>query len=228
MTSLILGNIIGATKFVSLLYWNATDIWSISFFPKLPPPNLGYTLSIPVGLLAYPFTFLATDLICEIYGKSRAQILVWIGLLMNILMLLIMYLGHVLPNSQGISGGEAIFEQVYDYMIVVTMASMIAYFITQFIDVWLFHFWKNLTKGKHLWLRNNGSTLISQLVDSIIIISILYVSDGLGIKINSISALAILIINSYVFKFIFSLLDTPLFYFFAKRFKNYSSDRSMY
>ncbi len=162
ITALVLGNIIGTTKFVTV-----------------------FGLTVPAGVLAYPFTFLATDLICELYGKARAQTLVWTGFAMNFFMLGLMTLGHLAPDASGISGATSTFESVYKFMVGNVLASMFAYLVAQSVDVHLFHFWKRLTKGKHLWLRNNLSTTVSQLVD---------------------------IYYSYLFKFFFALFDTPLFY----------------
>lgn len=189
LTALVLGNIIGTTKFVNI-----------------------FGLIVPVGVLAYPFTFLATDLICELYGKKKAQTLVWIGFAMNIFLLMLMTLGHFLPDASGVSGAASTFEDVYRFMVGNVIASMIAYLVAQTIDVHLFHFWKRLTKGRHLWLRNNLSTTASQLVDTIAILSILYLANNLGPDVNSISMLIQLIFASYLFKFFFALFDTPLFY----------------
>jgi uncharacterized integral membrane protein (TIGR00697 family) len=189
ITALVLGNIIGTTKFVII-----------------------FGLTVPAGVLAYPFTFLATDLICELYGKKRAQTLVWNGFIMNGFMLGLMTLGHFLPDAAGISGATSTFERVYKFMIGNVIASMIAYLIAQFVDVQIFHFWKRLTKGKYLWLRNNGSTTFSQLIDTIAILSILYLADNLGSEIDSVSRLIQLIFASYLFKFFFALFDTPFFY----------------
>jgi len=189
MTSLVLGNIIGTTKFVNI-----------------------FGLIVPAGVLAYPFTFLATDLICELYGKKRAQTLVWVGFAMNFFMLGLMTLGHYLPDATGVSGAASTFENVYRFMIGNVIASMIAYLIAQSVDVHLFHFWKRLTKGKHLWLRNNASTIFSQLIDTVAILSILYWANNLGPEIDSVGRLTELIFASYLFKFFFALFDTPLFY----------------
>jgi uncharacterized integral membrane protein (TIGR00697 family) len=189
LTALVLGNIIGTTKFVNVL-----------------------GLTVPAGVLAYPFTFLATDLICELYGKKRAQTLVWIGFILNFFMLALMTLGHYLPDASGVSGAASTFEEVYEFMVGNVIASMVAYLVAQTVDVHLFHFWKRITKGKHLWLRNNASTTFSQLVDTTSILTILYLANNLGPDINTIGKLIILIINSYLFKFFFALFDTPLFY----------------
>ena len=190
LTSLVLANIIGTTKFVIV-----------------------FGLTVPAGVLAYPFTFLATDLICELYGKKRAQALVWVGFAMNFFMLGLMMLGHYLKDASGISGATSTFESVYEFMIGNVIASMIAYLIAQSVDVKLYHFWKNLTKGKHLWLRNNLSTVVSQLADTTAIMTILYMANNLGTSIQSIGDLVGLIFASYIFKVFVALFDTPLFYF---------------
>ncbi len=184
LTSLVLGNVIGTTKFVNV-----------------------FGLTVPAGVLAYPFTFLATDLICELYGKKRAQTLVWIGFFMNFFMLGLMTLGHYLQDAQGISGATSTFDSVYTFMVGNVIASMIAYLIAQSIDVRMFHFWKRLTKGKHLWLRNNGSTIVSQLVDTSAVL-VLLCGTGTIEWIRFWPLLA----NGFLFKVMVAFLDTPLFY----------------
>lgn len=189
LTSLTLGNVVGITKFV----------------------DLGWFV-IPAGLLAYPFTFLATDLISELYGRRRAQALVWVGFTMNFFMLFLMWLGHILPDASGVSGASATFDTVYEFMKPGVLASMVAYLVAQTVDVQLFDFWRKLTNGKHLWLRNNGSTMLSQIVDTVLISAILYSSGGLGTAIDSVDKLVPLMVSSYLFKLSFAALDTPLFY----------------
>lgn len=189
LTALTLGNIVGITKFVDL---------------KL--------FVIPAGLLAYPITFLATDLISELYGRRRAQTVVWIGFVMNFFMLFLMWLGHTLPDAAGVSGATSTFDTVYSFMKPNVLASMVAYLVAQSVDVQAFHFWKQLTKGKHLWLRNNASTMFSQVIDTLLILSILYASGGLGADIDSPGKLVSLMLSSYAFKFTFALFDTPFFY----------------
>jgi len=181
-------------------------------------------MSVPAGLLAYPVTFLVTDLISELYGRKKAQSVVWVGFFLNLYMLLMMSIGHWFPNTYGVSGGLNLFEGVYEFLIANTVSSMIAYLIAQSIDVRLFHYLKKLTKGKYLWIRNNGSTMFSQLIDSTTILSILYFSGNLGENVSTLAALGILIINSYLFKFFFALFDTPIFYFSVWYFKEYDED----
>lgn len=225
LTALVLGNVIGTTKFVTLFSMELPN-WLRSITPSIVRDESIYTMSVPVGVLAYPFTFLATDLISELFGRKKAQLVVWVGFFMNFFMLFLMSVGHWFPNTGGVSGGIQLFEGVYEFMVGNTIASMIAYLTAQTVDVRLFHFWKNLTGGKHLWLRNNASTMFSQLVDSTAILSILYLAGNLGDNVNSIATLIILIINSYLFKFFFALFDTPLFYLGVKFLKHYDEDPS--
>lgn len=227
LTSLVLGNVIGTTKFVTIFSMELPR-WLEAITPEMVQDSGIYTMSVPVGVIAYPFTFLATDLISELYGRKKAQLVVWVGFAMNIFMLFLMSVNHWLPNTSGVSGGLNLFEGVYEFMIGNTIASMIAYLIAQTVDVRLFHFWKNLTKGKHLWLRNNASTTVSQLVDSTAILSILYMAGNLGDEVTTIGALLILIINSYLFKFFFALFDTPLFYLGVHYLRDFEEDPSEY
>tara|TARA_Y200000002_G_C22687653_1_gene666640 strand:- start:214 stop:948 length:735 start_codon:yes stop_codon:yes gene_type:complete len=224
LTSLVLGNVIGTTKFVTIFSLDLPS-WLQALTPELVRSGSNYTMSVPAGVVAYPFTFLATDLISELFGRKRAQMLVWVGFGMNVFMLLLMSINHWLPNSSGVSGGLDLFEGVYQFMVGNTIASMIAYLIAQSVDVRLYHFWKRLTKGKHLWLRNNASTTVSQLVDSTAIITILYLAGNLGDAINNVGAVIILILNSYLFKFFFALFDTPLMYLGVRLLKNYDEDK---
>jgi uncharacterized integral membrane protein (TIGR00697 family) len=225
LTSLVLGNVIGTTKFVTIFSVELSS-WMQSVVPELIRDDGIYTMSVPVGVIAYPFTFLATDLISELYGRKKAQMVIWVGFAMNIFMLFLMSVNHWLPNTGGVSGGLQLFEGVYEFMIGNTIASMIAYLVAQTVDVRLFHFWKDLTGGKHLWLRNNASTTVSQLVDSTAILTILYVAGNLGQEVDTIGKLMILILNSYLFKFFFALFDTPLCYLGVKLFQDFEEDPS--
>jgi uncharacterized integral membrane protein (TIGR00697 family) len=223
LTSLVLGNVIGTTKFVTIFSLDLPN-WMQAITPELVRNGSIYTMSVPAGVIAYPFTFLATDLISELFGRKKAQLVVWVGFGMNFFMLLLMTINHWLPNAAGVSGGLDLFEGVYQFMVGNVLASMFAYLVAQSVDVRLYHFWKRKTKGQYLWLRNNASTTVSQLVDSTAILSILYFAGNLGEDINTVGALIILIINSYLFKFAFAIIDTPLMYLGVKLFKNFEED----
>jgi len=188
--------------------------------------NLGQ-LRIPfvvfVGVLPYPITFLCTDFISELYGKRRASQVVWVGFLLNLWVLLILWLGAKLPpevplGSDGLPPLEhpdRTFFQIRQWTSLATLASMIAYLSAQLVDVHVFHFLKRITKGKALWLRNNGSTLTSQMVDSLAVILITYFfSNAISITPGEtvLHGLLILILSNYVFKMTSALLDTLPFY----------------
>ena len=223
LTALVMGNIIGTTKFVTLMSITFPD-WALRFVPDLVRDGSTWSMVVPVGVIAFPATFLATDLIAELFGRKKAQLLVWVGFGMNVFLLAVMSLNHLLPDASGVSGGTGLFAGVYGFMVGNVIASMIAYLVAQTIDVRLFHFWKNTTKGKHLWLRNNASTMVSQLVDSTAILTILYLAGNLGDAVTGVGALVILIVNSYLFKFMAAALDTPLIYLGAWVFRNYNED----
>ena len=186
-----------------------------------------------VGVLPYPLTFLCTDFISELYGKKRATMVVWVGLLLNIWVLFIMWLGGILPPHPELTDGilpaigdpNRTFFQLRKWTFGATIASMIAYLTAQFVDVHVFHAIRKLTKGKKLWLRNNGSTLTSQMVDSVAVITVTYLwaSDAIMIKMgeNVVHGLIILILSNYVYKMVSALLDTIPFYIGVKHLSKY-------
>lgn len=215
--SLTMLNILGITKFISLDF--------TLFGSEIPFP-------IAVGVLAYPITFLCTDFISEIYGKKRANMVVWVGLILNLWVLFILWLGGVLPPEPVLNeAGEIvqnsngwIFYEVRTATFAATSASMIAYISAQFVDVHIFHYLKEITNGKYLWLRNNGSTLVSQLVDSTAVILIThYYADALPKNEagDITQPLLYFIMASYLFKALTALVDTIPFYIGVKYIKGY-------
>ena len=114
-----------------------------------------------------------------------------------------------LPDGSVVQGPTELFTLIYACTAGAVVASMAAYMAAQFCDVWLFHFWKRLTRGKHLWLRNNGSTLISQLVDSIAVISLTFGAAYLRGDVDA-STMGVLLLSNYAFKMLTALLDTAL------------------
>ncbi len=190
-------NIIGITRFIDLSF-------------TVPVLELKVPMVVAVGVLPYPVTFLCTDFICELYGRRRANQVVWVGLLLNLWVMGLLWLGGVLPGFP-----SPVFDNLRTLAFAAVAASMIAYAVAQFIDVRVFHFWKRVTKGRHLWLRNNGSTLVSQLVDTTAVILITHFYAGaLAIKPDEGLAgqLLVYIASGYVFKLIVALLDTAPFY----------------
>ncbi|MCF8380522.1 MAG: queuosine precursor transporter [Bacteroidales bacterium] len=177
-----------------------------------------------IGVLPYPITFLCTDFISELYGRRRANIVVWVGLALNIWVLFILWVGGVLPPQvellenglPALDDSNHTFFQIRKWTFGATAASMIAYMTAQFVDVHLFHSIRRLTKGKMLWLRNNGSTLTSQMIDSIAVVTITFFYAPSAITLTAggtvFHGLLILILSNYVFKMVSALLDTLPFY----------------
>jgi uncharacterized integral membrane protein (TIGR00697 family) len=201
-------NILGISRFVTIATWGDVAV------------------TVAVGVLPYPLTFLCTDLISELYGKERANQVVWVGLLLNLWVLFIVWLGGVLPGFEATdpttgelirdaAGRLPVFFEIRNLTFGAVTASMAAYLTAQFVDVYLFHFWKDLTNGKHLWLRNNGSTLLSQLVDTVSVVIITHFLAG-ALPIDDSQALGPQLVRfigyGYLFKLVAALLDTVPFY----------------
>ena len=181
-------------------------------------PFIGYyKFQQSVGLIAYPVTFLVTDIISEIYGKIKASQVVTSGLIASFFMLIIITISDALPMAAWSPVSSMTFNKVFGLSGVAVFASMAAYLFSQYIDIRLFHFWKKLTNGKHLWLRNNASTIFSQFIDTF---SVLFLLCSFGV-INW-EMFYILLINGFLFKVFFAAFDTPFFYlavyFFHKKF----------
>jgi len=186
-----------------------------------------------VGVLPYPITFLCTDFISELYGKKRATMVVWTGLILNIWVLFILWIGGALPPHPELGPDNLPYPDDFNrtfFMIRkltfgATIASMFAYLTAQFVDVQIFHFLKKATRGKALWLRNNGSTLISQMVDSVAVVSVtwFFAKDAINITYGETAfhAITILILSNYVFKMVSALLDTVPFYIGTKWLSKY-------
>lgn len=219
LSAMTLLNVIGITKFV-----------------QLGP------LAVAVGVLPYPITFLCTDLISELYGKSRANFLVTVGLFINGFILLVMTAGQYatsvdpanmppwqilqlaqpipLPSGDSLQGNVELFTVMYAMTSGAVTASMAAYITAQYCDVQLFHFWKRVTKGKHLWLRNNFSTLLSQLVDSVMVVTVTFGAVFLRGEM-AFQTLLVLVASNYGFKAAVALLDTIPLYILVARLRRY-------
>ena len=203
------------------------NVVGITRFIQLGP------LALAVGVLPYPLTFLCTDLISELYGKQRANFLVSVGLGLNLFILGVLTLGNLapavpaetmppwqvlqlaapvaLPNGETVSQEIGLYQLIYATTSGAVFASMLAYVAAQYCDVQLFHFWRRLTRGKHLWLRNNLSTLVSQLVDSIMVGSGTFGAVVLSGDM-ALNTLLVLVASNYGFKALAALIDTiPLY-----------------
>ena len=193
ITSLVVSNLI----FQKFFYWHPFEI--NIFGERL--------FELSVGILPYPITFLITDLISEIYGKKRANAIVTVGIFASIFSILIIYVANLVPAIDASPVNDELFTTVFGSTVIAVFASMLSYLFAQYVDIHIYHFWKQLTKGKMLWLRNNFSTFFSQFVDTFTIILLLCITNVL-----SWDQFAGLLISGFLFKVLVALIDTPFLY----------------
>ena len=187
ITSLVVSNLI----FQKFFYWYPLNL-----------KVLGNSLfELSVGILPYPITFLITDLISEIYGKKRANQVVITGIFASFFSMGILLIANEVPAIENSPIDDETFNQVFALSPIAALASMIAYLLAQFVDIRIYHFWKNLTQGKMLWLRNNFSTFSSQLIDTVLVVGLLSIFGVLEWKL-----FWGLVISGFLFKIIFAAI----------------------
>lgn len=198
IASLVVSNLI----FQKFFYW---DFFGI------------YRFEISVGILPYPITFLITDIISEVYGKKKANQVVTTGIFASVFSLMIVYVANNAPAIASSPVDDSLFTKVFGQTALAVLASMLAYLTAQYIDIYIFHFWKKVTKGKMLWVRNNFSTFTSQFVDTFAVLFLLC-----SFNILSWDLFPGLLISGFLFKVLIAFLDTPILYLavflFQKRF----------
>lgn len=218
--TLALLNVLGISRFIDLSF--------TVFGVELP-------MVVAVGVLPYPVTFMCTDLISELYGEKKARDMVWVGVLLNIWVVFLLWLGGVLPGFEPIdpvtglpqvdeAGRLPVFFEIRELAFGAVAASMLAYMVAQFCDVRLFHFWKRVTGGRHLWLRNNASTMVSQIVDSTAVILITHFYAR-ALPVNADEPiwpqLLVFIASGYVFKLLVAAADTGPIYLAVRYLRPY-------
>lgn len=197
LTSLVTSNLI----FQKFFSWNPFGL---------------YEFELSVGIIAYPITFLITDVISEIYGRKRANKVVIAGVFASFFALLIVIVSAEAPATSWSPISDTLFKKVFGFTYIAVGASLAAYLLAQFFDVQIFHFWKQKTKGKHLWLRNNFSTFSSQLIDTA---AILFMLCSFGVI--EWELFGALLLSGYLFKVLFALFDTPIIYFMVYLMRKY-------
>jgi uncharacterized integral membrane protein (TIGR00697 family) len=177
-------------------------------------PVTGNTLILPGAALAYALTFFATDCYAELYGRSAAQVLVNVGFFMNFVMLALVWSTIAAPAA-GAGVDPETFRTALGASTNVVAGSLLAYLISQNWDVLVFHQLREITDGKHLWLRNIGSTASSQAIDTGIFVGIAFWAAptllGIGAALPM-PVLAALIVGQYLLKLLIALVDTPFVY----------------
>ena len=165
---------------------------------------------LPVSIIWFPLTFLITDIVSEMYGARRARFLVIMGFCMSLLLLAFSLIGIRLPVAEFYPLQED-YTNIFGPIWRLLFGSMAAYLLAQLIDVRLFHFWKKLTKGKHLWLRNNASTMISQFIDTFTV-NMIFLYKNTTVFTGDFGDLINIVLGVYVLKVVIAALDTPLCY----------------
>lgn len=182
ITALVVCNLI-ANKFVSV--------------------DLGfYTFTLSAGVLPYPITFLITDILSEMYGRKKTSRVVLMGFAALLFTILILWLGKQFAAIESSPVSDSVYNAAFGNSQRVIFASMTAYLVAQLVDVRLFHFWKRLTNGKMLWLRNNASTMLSQLVDTTLVVGVLFYGK------ESFETMFGFIIDGWLFKALAAFVDT--------------------
>ena len=168
---------------VILVLTNIIGVKLFTAFPNsLETACFGGACTLTSGIVTYPLTFLITDTVSELYGRKRADFMVFVGFAMSLVMVVLVQLVIALPGSpvwvnkdlgfSDVASMQTAFESVFTLPGTLVLGSMTAYLCAQLLDNRMFHFWKARTKGKHLWLRNNASTMVSQAADTVIVNSI--------------------------------------------------------
>ena len=197
ITSLVVSNLI----FQKFFYWRPFGDIEVFGAPLF---------EISVGVLPYPITFLITDLISEIFGKKKANQVVTAGIFASFFSMGIILVADLAPSIPESPVDETLFKKVFSLSPLAVLASMIAYLCAQYVDIAIYHFWKRVTKGRMLWLRNNFSTFSSQFIDTFTVVGLLCIFGVLPWDL-----FYGLVVSGFLFKVFIAALDTPLLYLFV-------------
>lgn len=181
-----------------------------------------FGLIVPAAVVCYPITYLITDVIGELWGKEEANRTVVLGLIGSITSTILFLLSINIFIPVDVDFNNKV-HQVLGINYLFTGASLICYLISQFLDVFIFHKIRDYVKSRlpdnwfaQRWMWNNGSTMLSQIVDTIIYITIAF-GLGMGILFKNPLQILFMIFSQYIIKFCLALLDTPIFYILTRK-----------
>lgn len=196
------------TKKTNLYIWLTTSFITFLLMAEVTGSKLitfmGFTLTM--GVVPFPITFLITDVLNEFYGKKAVKHTTLLGMVMILIAYAIIVIDLKIPASESSPVDDASFQTVFANSGLVIIGSIIAYLIGQLIDINVFHYLRMKTKEKHIWLRATGSTIVSQLIDSFVVIFIAFGSTLPFNKLVSIST------TNFVYKLGIAVLLTPVVY----------------
>lgn len=185
---------------------------------KTIPTPLG---PISVGIIPFPVTFLLTDVVNDFYGRRGARFLTLVGFGMALLAWTMLQLGNLVPAHESTYFTQAEFNKIFGGSAQLFAASMIAFLLGQFLDIQVFQFWKALTQSKHLWLRATGSTLLSQIIDTVVINVVFWAWTAAGDPESFLGKMTpgdrwswifAKIVREYMIKLVVAILLTPAVY----------------
>lgn len=187
----------------------------VSHFSLFGQDGLSFTLTC--GVLLWPLEFVISDLVNEFYGPKAVKIISWIAVALIVYAFFMFYMAmHTPPDAfwvqsrqhEGIPDMQRAFSGVFGQGMWIILGSVVAFMVAQLVDVFVFHRIKRITGERKIWLRATGSTLVSQLVDSFIVLFIAFkIGNGWSWQL----VLAICLVN-YTYKFLMAILLTPLIY----------------
>ncbi|HJZ87343.1 MAG TPA: queuosine precursor transporter [Polyangia bacterium] len=188
VTSLVVSDIIGGAKLV--------DVGTIG----------GRPITVSVGMLAFPLTFVLTDIINEFWGARATRFITYVGLGMLALIFVTLLSANALPAARNNPYPAEWFNKIFGSSMRLIVASLTAYLVGQLLDIFTFTVLKRLARGRHIWLRATGSTVVSQLCDTVVV---QFINFSGVLPAGDIWALAA---NSYVLKFVLAVGMTPVIY----------------
>jgi uncharacterized integral membrane protein (TIGR00697 family) len=185
------------------------ELMGAKTFPLFTIGSWHLTASVAVFVL--PLLFTITDVIVEVHGRKRARGVVFTGVIMVALLALFELLAVHLSPSERFASREAAYDAVFGASFRIAVASLVAFAVSELLDVLVFAKLREALKGRALWLRNNLSNFVSQLTDSTIFLTLAFYAIGTSLGSN-VSFLLGLIIPYWLVKCAFSVLETPLVY----------------
>ncbi len=186
----------------------------------------GLAFNLTCGVLLWPLEFVITDIVNEYYGPKAVKRISYIAVALISYAFLMFYLAIHIPaadfwvgsgKENNIGNMNDAFTSVFGQGMWIILGSIMAFLVSQIVDVTIFHKIKRLTGEKKVWLRATGSTVVSQLVDSFIV---LFIAFKIGRGWTWQTVLAICVVN-YLYKFTIAIIMTPVIYFIEKRIENY-------
>jgi queuosine precursor transporter len=190
LTALLIGDTIGSKLFIVGIPVGFTKLHA----------------ELSVGVIWFPITFLLTDVINEFYGSKGARFVTWVGFWMALAAFVMIYCARKIPAAGNSPVKQDAFDNVLGNANTIFFASLVAYVVGQLVDIGIFQFAKRLTQSRHIWLRSTGSTLISQLIDTVLVTTIAFSSKLTGPELRQ------TVISQYTVKVLFAVGLTPVIY----------------